>query len=121
MAIWASLVYQKVVSQVEVKTIATNVNGQYINPLHQKYMGYNKRTILEILAQLGTWFTITNTEKTKMRNYFEASWSDTTNSHVTMFATQLDGRHLKCADFTVKILNVDTTVLLVGQMDLIGL
>ena len=53
-------------------------------------MGYNKRTILEMLAQLGTWFTITNTKKIKMRTYFESPWSDTPNAHIKTFATQLD-------------------------------
>ena len=65
--LWESFVYQKVVGQVSVNTIFTNADKQYIKPLHQKYMGYNKRTIPEMLAQLGTWFTITNTEKIKMR------------------------------------------------------
>ena len=65
--LWESFVYQKVVGQVSINTIFTNADKQYIKPLHQKYMGYNKRTIPEMLAQLGTWFTITNTEKIKMR------------------------------------------------------
>ena len=82
--LWASFVYQKVVGHVGVKTIVTNADEQYIKPLHQKYMGYNKRTILEMLAQLGTWFTITNTKKIKMRTYFESPWSDTPNAHIKL-------------------------------------
>ena len=58
-------------------------------------MGYNKRTILEIFAQLGMWFTITNTEKIKMRTYFESPWSNTPNNHVKTFATQLNERQLE--------------------------
>ena len=65
--LWESFVYQKVAGQVSVKKIVTNVDKQYIKLLHQKYMGYNKRTIPEMLAQLGTWLTITNTENIKMR------------------------------------------------------
>ena len=53
-------------------------------------MGYNKRTILKMLAQLGTWFTVMNTEKIKMQTYFEPPWSDTPNAHIKTFATQLD-------------------------------
>ena len=77
-------------------------------------MGYNKRTILEMFAQLGTWFTITNTKNVKMRTYFESPWYDTPNSHVKTFATHLDERQLECADFTVTISNVDKTVFFVG-------
>ena len=84
-------------------------------------MGYNKRTILEILAQLVTWFTITNMEKINMRTYFESPWSNTPNVHVKKIATQLDKRQLKCADFTVMISNVNKTVFFVRQMDLSGL
>ena len=46
LAMWASSLYEKVVVQVSVETIITNVDEQYIKPLHQKYMGYNKRKIL---------------------------------------------------------------------------
>ena len=55
-------------------------------------MGYKKRTILEILAQLGTWFSITNTDKIKMLTYFDSPWSDTPDAQVKTFATQLDER-----------------------------
>ena len=55
-------------------------------------MGYHKQTILEMLAQLGKWFTITNTEKIKMSTYFESPWSDTTNTHVKTFATHIEER-----------------------------
>ena len=34
--LWASFVYQKVVGQFGVETIVTNVDKQYIKPLHQK-------------------------------------------------------------------------------------
>ena len=74
-----------------------------------------------MLAQLGTWFTITNAEKIKMRTYFESPWSDTPNAYVKTFATQLYERPIECADFTVTISNVDKTVFFVGQMDLSGL
>ena len=121
LSLWASFVYQKVVGQLGAETIVTNVEEQYIKPLHNKYMGYNKRSILEMIAQLGTWFTITNTENMKMRTYFESPWSDTPNSHVKTFATQLDKRHLECADFTVTISNVVKTIFFVRQMDLSGL
>ena len=84
-------------------------------------MGYNKRTILEMLAQLGTWFTIMNTEKIKMRTYFESPWSDTPNDHVKTSATHINKRQLEGANFTVTISNVDKTVFLIGQMDLSGL
>ena len=87
LALWASFVYQKVVGHVGGETIVTNVNKQYITTLHQKYMGYNKRTILEMLSQLGTWFTITNTEKIKMRTYFDPPRSKIPNAHVKTFAT----------------------------------
>ena len=66
-------------------------------------MGYNKQTILEMLAQMGTWFKITNTDNIKIRTYFESPWSDTPNTHGNTFETQLDDRQLKCADFTVTI------------------
>ena len=66
-------------------------------------MGYNKQTILEMLTQMGTGFKITNTDKIKMRTYFESPWSDTSNAHIKTCATQLDDRQLKCADFTVTI------------------
>ena len=52
--LWESFVYKKVAGQVSVKTIVTNVDKQYIKPLHQKHMGYNKSTIPEMLAQMGT-------------------------------------------------------------------
>ena len=81
-------------------------------------MGYNKPTILEILAQMGTWFKITNTDNIKIRTYFDSHWSDTPNTHGNTFATQLDDRQLKCTDFTVTISNVEKTVFFVGQMDL---
>ena len=55
-------------------------------------MGYNKQTILEMLAQMGTWFKITNTDNIKIRTYFESPWSDTPNAQVKTFATQLDER-----------------------------
>ena len=67
LAMWESFVYHKVVGQVGVETIVKNIDEQFIKPLHQKYMGYNKRTILEMIAQLGRWFTITNTEKINTR------------------------------------------------------
>ena len=121
LAMWESFVYHKVVGQVGVETIVKNIDEQFIKPLHQKYMGYNKRTILEMLAQLGTWFTITNTEKVNMQTYFEPPWSNTPNTHVRTFASQLDERQLKCADFTVTISNAEKTVFFVGQMDLSGL
>ena len=35
--------------------------------------------------------------------------------------SQLNERQIECADFTVKISNVDKTVFFVGQMDLSGL
>ena len=95
LALWESFVYQKFVGQVGVETIVTSVDEKYIKPLHQKYMGYNKRTILEMLAQLGTCFTITNTEDIKMRNYFEPPWSNTPNAHVKTFATQIDERQIE--------------------------
>ena len=91
LALWASFVYQKVVDQVGVKTIVTNVDEQYINHLHQKYIGYNKRTILEMLAQLVTWFTITNMENIKMRTYYKYPWSDTptpTSKHLQHSSTR---------------------------------
>ena len=84
-------------------------------------MGYNKRTILEMLAQLGTWFTIMNTDKIKMRTYFEPPWSDNPNAHVKKMSTQLDDRQIECADFTVTISNVNKTVFFFGQMDLSGI
>ena len=84
-------------------------------------MGYNKRTILEMLAQLVTWFMITNAKKIKMRTYLKSPLSNTPNAHVKKFATQINERQLECANFTVKISNVDKTVFFVGQMDLSGL
>ena len=57
--------------------IVLNVDEQYSKPLHQKCIGYNKQIILETLDQLGMWFTITNTEKIKMRTYFESPRYDT--------------------------------------------
>ena len=56
-----------------------------------------------------------------MRTYFESPWSNTPNSHSKTVTTQLDERQLKCANFTVKISNVDKTVFFVVQMELIGL
>ena len=67
LAMWTSFVYHKVVGQVGVKKIVMNVDEQYIKQFHQNYMGDNKRTILEMIAQLGRWFTITNTEKINTR------------------------------------------------------
>ena len=113
LVIWSSFVYQKVIGQVGVKTIVTNVDEQYIKPLHQKYMGYNKRTILEMLAQLRMWFTVTNKENIKMRTYFDYPWYDTPNAHFKTFATQINKRQIKCADFTVTISNVNKTVFFV--------
>ena len=54
-----------------------------------------------------------------MQTYFEYPWSDIPNAHVKTFATQLNERQLKCADFTVTISNVNKTVF-VRQMDLSG-
>ena len=56
-----------------------------------------------------------------MQTYFEPPWSNTPNTHVRTFASQLDERQLKCADFTVTISNAEKTVFFVGQMDLSGL
>ena len=67
-----------------------------------------------MLAQLGTWFTIRNTENLKLWSYSESPWSNTPNNHVKMFATELDERQLECANFTVTISNVDKTVFFVG-------
>ena len=74
-----------------------------------------------MLAQLGMWFTITNTENIKMLTYFESPWSDTPNVHVKTFSTQLNERHIKCSDFTVTISNVNRTVFFGSQMDLSGI
>ena len=84
-------------------------------------MGYNKRTILEVLAQLGTCFTITNTEKIEMMTYFKSPWSNAPNAHVKTFDMQIDKRQIECTNFTVTIWNVDKTAFFVGQMDLSGL
>ena len=56
-----------------------------------------------------------------MRTYFETPWSDTPNSHVKTFATQLDKRKLECSDFMVTISNIDKTVFFVGHMDMSGI
>ena len=74
-----------------------------------------------MLAQLGTWFTITNMEKIKMRTYFESPWSDTPNSHIKTFTTQINESQLGCTNFRVTISNIDKTIFFVGQMNLIGL
>ena len=69
-----------------------------------------------MLAQLGTWITITNTEKIEVRTYFESLWSNTPNAHVKTITNQLDERQIECADFTVNISNFNKTVFFVGQM-----
>ena len=74
-----------------------------------------------MLAQLGMWFTITNTENIKMKTYFESPWSDTPNVHVKTFARQLDERQLEFSDFIMTISNVNRTVFFGSQMDLSGL
>ena len=118
---WANCVYQKFIDLVGIETIAANVDEQYIKPLHEKYMGYNKSMILQILAQLRTGFVISNTEKLKMEAYFDAPWSNTPNAHVMIFATHIDKRHLECADFEIIISGVGKTIFFVEQMDLSGL
>ena len=56
-----------------------------------------------------------------MRTYFDPPWSDTPNTHVKTFATQLNERQLGSANFMVTISNVNKTVFFVGQINLSGL
>ena len=39
LALWEKCFYQKVVGEVGVETIVTNIDKKYIKPLHKKYMG----------------------------------------------------------------------------------
>ena len=48
-----------------------------------------------MLAQLRMCFTVANTEKIKMRTYFDYPWSDTPNAHFKTFATQINKRQLE--------------------------
>ena len=110
-----------VIDAVAFEAIIASVDKQYINELKENYVGYNNLTIKTMIFQLRTWFIITNSEKVAIKAHFHAPWSNTSNSHITTFAHQLDCCQINCSYHGFTIADDNTVVNFIQEMYVCGL
>ena len=69
-----------------------------------------------MIDQIQTWYVSTTKEKLAIKAQFFATWSDTTDAHVTTFARQLDRHQVECEDHGVTVTKADNVDHFVSQM-----
>ena len=114
--LWREFDLQVDVGRAGVDNTTSVIDKQYVKEKKEEYRGYAGNTTLNLLAHVGTWLVITNTERIDTMVIFYAPWSDSPNQHIKPYARQLDRRQRDCTTLQADVSDKDKVTHFVQQM-----